>query len=157
MGRLVAIVACATFVAVGCSSGGEQLTVEEYFAQLETISIEFDEAVPDIDFNDLDAVQAGFRTGRDANKDFVSALKSLSPPDELSDLHDQTVSDGEAALDDLNEFVDRVLDAGSVDELESIFTDIDALSASSDTFTDRCLDLEEAASGAGIEIELRCG
>ena len=156
MGRWVAVMAGAALVAVGCG-GGTQLTTEEYFAELEAVSIEFDEAVPDIDFSDLDSVKDGFRTGQEANRDFLSALKSLSPPDDLSDLHDETVSDGDAALDDLDTIVDRVLDADSIEELESIFEDIGELSDSSDRFTERCFELEEAGSAAGIQVELRCG
>jgi hypothetical protein len=158
----LAIVAVA-LGAVACNDGGDKLTLEEYFQEVDQIDNDSTERI-DAAFNDI-TDQSDIQQFKDAFKQFAPILDdaadhfdALDPPDDVREAHD-------AMAEALNAFADKANDiAADVDEIEAstpeeLFTAIDeeGFSEAADAFDARCLDLQQIANDHSVVVDLDCG
>lgn len=156
---------------IGVACGGDELTLEEYFQQIDVLGNdaedeidrlveEFEEAIegaeteedviePFRDFFDRSAALFG---------DVVSELESIDPPSEVEDAHNEFVAvqaEGLELLEDLDERAQRAESASDFEELSAeldgpVFTDV------SDRGEQACFALEAIADENGIDVDLEC-
>jgi len=158
----------AASLAAACKSGGEPMTMEEYFQELQALNDDAEQRSSDLEAALDDAVGsnsseeeriAALREFFDASalvfEDFLSGLKDLDPPEEVQALHEDGVSAGEDAV---QAFTDLTGSLGS----DATMADIEALGTTleSDTtlqhFTDACVALQGEADKREIAVDLEC-
>ena len=148
----------------GGGNGGAELTLEEYFQELQDLAVEFDERGTEVGDKfddpsvetDEDAINAT-RDFLDGSlvvlTDFVDGLEGLNPPAEVQEEHDAAVTAGQAMVTLFEGLVEDAADAESAADLESLFEPL----MNEEAFSAACIDLQAAADEAGIHIDLRCG
>lgn len=154
----------ALLVFVSACGGGETLTLEEYFDQLEAASVEFSTRS---DAADTELTESADPVG-DAQRiipefveilgDFVEDLKGISPPDEVAGEHEVAVESGEAALSALREVVGVVEGIEDLTGLGELFEgpEMTAFGAAGERFEANCDALQGIADREGLEVDLRC-
>jgi hypothetical protein len=170
MPRALAVFAAALLlviavIATGCGGGGdtEQLSLEEYFRQTETVihgsfsrlngledqypgALEEPEATRDF----FDEALTLIRTGADQ-------LAAIEPPDEVRDVHDEAVDAIEGFRDMAEDFTDRLADVESASDFQQWFDEAaPAITAANARVAAPCLELEAIAAENGIDVDLDC-
>jgi hypothetical protein len=144
----------------GCTDEeGNELTLDEYFARLEEIDVEFNERSETL-FNgvspgDPEAVREAFEQFPDLVGDFVAELEDLDPPDEARDVHDRAIDAGNDMRTEFESILDEIGDASA----EELFTAADggAFSEASDRFSATCVELLGIAEENNVDVTLNCG
>ncbi|MEX2246899.1 MAG: hypothetical protein WEC75_09435 [Dehalococcoidia bacterium] len=163
--RLAGItVGVALLLAVGagasaCSSGGDQLTLEEYFQELDeadnTAEERFGEADEELgSAADLETFQAAFPLFLEVLDDFLSDLDGLEPPDEAQEAHDEAVAAGQGFRDELAQLIEDAEDATTIEEFFGGAGE--GFEAADARFTQACVGLEEIATSNSITVDLDC-
>lgn len=108
-----AILASAGLLAFGAAAcggggggGGEQLTAEEYAAELEAICTEFNATQEEFQPESLEDFAEAGPAVHDAFEEAIAAVEALEPPDELADTADEFVAAGRQQLDLLSQLID---------------------------------------------------
>lgn len=147
--------------AVACGDdGGEKLTLEEYFQQLDQIDNEGTERIDalfanmsdDPDVNEMRDAFAGFP---DAVEDAAADADDLNPPDEVKDEHTALVDSLSELADAANDSLDAAADATSIDEFQSALQS-DAFESANAAVTTACLALQQIANDNSISVTLDC-
>jgi hypothetical protein len=146
---------------VAACDGGEQLSVEEYFARVDALDeararemrelqIELESLAPNDAQGGLDVLTRQ----TDAREAFVDGLDDLDEPDEVQGLHEGAVSTLRRAVEAFRAYIEDNQDAQNVFDLLTGFAgvDFDAINAA----YEQCKELEGAAGREGITIELSC-
>jgi hypothetical protein len=165
MRRFARLVLAVSLLVVGCGDDdGGALTVEEYFAQLETAGTEFAERG---DAADTELTESEDPVG-DAKRiipefveilgDFVDVLDGLSPPEEVAEAHDSTVEAGRDALAALRDAADQIADVDDLGGLVEFFEGpaMSAFDTAGARFEAGCAQLEGLAGEQGLDVDLRC-
>lgn len=167
LGALVLAIAFAG----ACGGGGETLSLEQYFTELERLSGDLRDRGGEVEdeFNDQLASVASVDDAKevlgpalaayeDVARDFVDGLDGLNPPSEAEDLHGQIrdiYEEGADALVDLGEEIDSIETESELITLgNDVATQFDDLGTRSD---DVCFELQGLADGNAIDVDLRCG
>jgi len=171
VGLLTALaLAAGTFAGCGGDGGGDSsdLTLDEYFAELEERSAEFEERGRQAE-DDLDFVNAGteaeqvelavefFTLAVTIYEDFVSELDDLNPPAEVQSVHEDAVSNGRTAVERLRLLLDLVGDAETEAELDAALEEVSPADPVFETFSAACVELQGIADERGIDVDLQCG
>jgi hypothetical protein len=170
MMRIVALTLAAALiatVAVACNDGGgDSMTLDEYFAELDRLQNAGDERIAGVEFPMIDE-QAPIEESREAYltyfdnvveaaEDVTDDINGLDPPDEAKALHDEYVEALRGIPEFANGYKERVSDAGSQQELAAVLlgdTEDDAINESID---EACTALQELADDNEIEVDLEC-
>lgn len=167
LGLSVVGVACGG----GNGGGGDELSLEDYFAQLKTMSNELEQRGDDVEsrFNaDLENIisvdEAVAVLGpalvefEQVAQDFVDSLNGLNPPAEAEELHNQLTDvyqEGAGALADLGGRLDSI---ESEQELATLGTDVETQFNDLGTRSDGlCFQLQDLADEQSIDVDLSCG
>ncbi len=159
---LIAAALLALVAACG-GGGGQELTLEEYFEQVEALDEELDERAEALEFTeefaseeeDALAFQDYFAAVIPILAEFVDAIDDLGPPAEIEDAHEEVVDSGRDFVADAEELTNELADVGSSSELEEVFDDPE-YEAASDRFLQACFALQDIADANGIDVELTC-
>jgi hypothetical protein len=141
-------------------SEGNQLTLEEYFDELQKLDDDTSERTDALfedveDPEDIDQFKEAYQELPGIIDDFVSGLEDLNPPDEAQDTHDEAVEAARGFQDEFDNFLDEIQDAESFEDLQDI-GESDAFTEADERFTQACLDLEEVAADNDIDADLDC-
>ncbi|MEX2246898.1 MAG: hypothetical protein WEC75_09430 [Dehalococcoidia bacterium] len=155
LGMLLAVGAGAS----ACSSGGDQLTLEEYFQKLEEADNRaqagFDDAGQELGEDaDVEDFRAGFSALLEVVDGLLSDLGKLEPPDEVQEAHDEALDAGETVRDELARLLEEGEDATTIDEFFAAGGE--SFEAADARFTEACVGLEEIATSNDITVDLDC-
>ena len=159
---LIAAALLALVAACG-GGGGEELTLVEYFQQVETLDDELDERFEALELREefasqeeqVLAFQDFFAAVIPILAEFVDAIDDLDPPAEVEDAHEEVVDSGREFVADAEELTNELADVGSSSELEEVFDDPE-YEAASDRFLQACFALQDIADANGIDVVLTC-
>jgi len=162
-------VACSSDDDDGDGSGGGELTLAEFFSELEEAALAWDDraaeldsqAEADFDSADSDEEQVQVFTefiddGKTALDDFVDDLEGLNAPAEAEELLSNAVTAGNE-LSDMFDNVLTVLDTVETFADATALMDGPGIVAASDAFSGACTALDTLATENGITADLRCG
>ncbi len=149
-------------------NGGAELTLAEYFSELETLSQAF---ATDLDTLDEEAGEAFEGTESDedalelfvnfvddmrsATDDFVGGIDDLNPPAAVEEAHDEAVTAGEEVVD-MFENALTVLDTADTFEEATLILEGPGIVAASDRFATACVALQGTADSNGLDIDMDC-
>lgn len=164
MRRTMTVVLVLLLLSTACGDD-DSLTVEEYFAELETAGIEFTargEAVEAKLVDTQDPVAAAKQSVPEFATiygDFLDELKGIAPPEEVAEAHQSMIDAGDetvAALDEAADSIEAIDDPAAVAE----FFDgplVLAFGEAAERFKESCLALQGIADDDAIEVDLHCG
>ena len=114
----------------GGDGGGDQLTAEEYAAELNSICEEFNAAQEEFQPQSLEDFAEAGPDIQDAFEEAIASAEALEPPDELADTADEFVAAGKEQLDLLSQLIDAAEegDEATVAELAEEGSQADATS-----------------------------
>ncbi len=149
--------------------GDDGLSPEEYFAELEGIASERQEASvansddlvavlddPDSRQDDInEAIRTSFSETVATTNAAISKIEALSPPGDLEGLHDTFIAELRVSTSRIQEFAERVNEAEDFEEISRIIDSLDAEFDDS-AFTAACEALERAGDEAGLSVDLSC-
>lgn len=152
------------FAASCGGGGGDALTLEEFFAEVEALDNEFETRSGEIDvqFEELSEEEVLAQAPQllqdqvDLFSEFVDALDDLEAPDEAAGLQEEAVSAGRAVVDSFEGVLNEAGDAETVDELFAVFGDDADLTAAFERFDQACLDAEALAAENDVTVDLNC-
>ena len=147
----------------GGGDGGE-LSLDEYFQQLEDIKETYDARGEALDQEaetleeDVGAFQDYFGDLRDIFDDALDDVKGLNPAAEARDAHDEFVAALTAAQVELGDFGDQIADVETVSELMATFAELDTpgFEATGENIEKACRDLQAIADENDIDVDLDC-
>lgn len=169
---IVAMVVAYATVTLTCR-GGEELTLEQYFAQLKQINDEMSEDSEELSEQLGAAMGSAFEAeeAADAYREFIvgiattmrdyhDGLSEIDPPDDVSHAHEEILASAADSLACLEEAVQRSRDTtsayGTLKLLFEISEDPD-ISAAGQRSEEACLALQSIADANDIEVDLECG
>lgn len=162
--RRVALITAALLLFAACGDDGAA-SLEDYFGELETAGIAYDEASAPVDAalsdssDPLTDVKAAFPVFVDDLSTFVGTLDAMKPPAEVAEVHASTVVHGKAVL---AAFQAVVTELDAVDDMGGLIALFEGptmarVSEAGDLFSDGCSKLQAVADDNGIDVDLRCG
>lgn len=122
------------------------------------------------DFSDTAAVDAYFDQAKEvaivktadlladtgaALRRLLDALEALEPPEGVASAHQDALATGEALASAMPVTIEAVRSLGSIEDLQSTI-DGSPVTVAAQRFGIACQNLEDAATGAGIEVDLSC-
>ena len=164
---VIVVLLLALGTIAGACGGGEKLTLDEYFQELEAIldeSVEKNDALaPDFakefEERDFEGLREVYDRSLENNRDaFDERMDDIDPPAEAEDAHNELVEAGSAFWDILEDFVDQLEDVETITEFEA------AVKAMDDAWADgpaeriaaACSAVEEIATDNDIDADLNC-
>ena len=152
----------------GNSGGGGELTLAEYFSELEPLSQTF---ADDVDTLDEEAGKEFEGTGSDdeaievfidfvkdmrsTTDDFVDDLDGLNAPAEAADAHSEAVTAGRALVDMFDNAI-TVLDTAKTFEDATLVLEGPGFVDAQDRFTASCVALQGIADSNALDIDMEC-
>jgi len=157
-----ALLIIAFAVAIGCSDDGEELSLDEYFRQVDAVDNGTDERINALfeaitDENDVAQFRNAMNGFGPILEDAADDLDDIDPPDEAAAEHEALVDalrDWAAAAGDAVDS-DGAANAASPDELFVAFEE-GGFGAAQNTFSAACQDLQDIATNAGIDVDINC-
>jgi hypothetical protein len=158
-------------IAAACGGGEEELSLEEYFQKLQTISNDIKEREEGLDTEfemafdpetspetTIDIVESVLSQGASASKAAFDDVDSLDPPSEVEDAHNEFLREGRARTELLESLADQAAKVESLPGLEDMFAEFDSpdLEVAAVRFDDACRALEQVAADNDIEVDLNC-
>jgi hypothetical protein len=155
---------------VGCGDddGGEELTLEAYFQDVEDIRAAFNEEIDKLaeglegldeapDDEQLEALRTYYDDSEAAFGQAMDDLDALNPPEEAEESHDEFVSAGRDVLEESESLSEALADVETVDEANELFEDSPEIEEASGNFEAACNDLQSLATDEGVVADLGCG
>ena len=151
-------------LAAACGDGGGELTLEEFFRELEAIDDEFEAEAAALEpqFQVLTAdttvaeVLPLLRAQSDLIEGFVDEIEDLKAPEEAQAIQDEAVIAGREVVETFDGLMEGAENVGTLEELITIFDEDAAFTAADDRFTQACLDAEQLAADNSITVDLNC-
>jgi hypothetical protein len=158
-------------ITAACGGGEDELTLEEYFQKLQTISddLEEREKALDIEFEmafdpetspdtSVDTAQRVMGEAASASREVFDDVDSLDPPSEVEDAHNEFLREGRATTRLLETLADRAAEVESLFGLEDVHAELEGpdFEAAGVRLEDACRALEGIAADNGIEVDLDC-
>lgn len=168
---VTALLVAVGAIAAACGDGEEELTLEEYFQRLQTMSDDLNERGEALEteleglFDPAASEQQSIAAGRrflDGNvsiiRDGLDVLEDLDPPSQVGDSHNKFVDAANGLRDRIGDLADRAAEVQSAADLEEIFAEFQSpeLETIDERFVDACQALERIASENGIQVDLGC-
>lgn len=156
-------------VAAACGSGGEGLTLEEYFQRLEKLSdaadenerlieIEFDQGLGSAGSEEeaIEAYRVFFAAILPAFQEFMDGVDDLDPPAQVEGVHNRRLDGGVDALNFMRAVSNELDQVGSMFELEKLLETVDT-DLGFARFIEACRRSQEIADESDIDVDLNCG
>lgn len=136
----------------------------------EAIGAELDGLRERTDFTDTAAVDAYFDQAKEVAivktadlfadtgaqlRTLIDALRAMEPPEALVTAHQDALATGEALAASLPITIEAVRSLDSIENLQETI-ESSPFTVASQRFSIACRNLESAATGAGIEVDLNC-
>jgi hypothetical protein len=174
LGSLVAtaLLLGVSSIAVACGNVGDELSLGEYFQQLETISNDLEERGEVVEReletafdpeggieSAIDTLQGLLSEGASAFEDALADIESLEPPSEAENAHNVFVEEARGRVELVEDLADRVAEVESLSDLEEVFAQLESpeFQAADRRFRDACQALQGIATDNGIDVDLDCG
>jgi regulator of protease activity HflC (stomatin/prohibitin superfamily) len=172
---LFAVFIAALLLALGSMAGAcgddDELTLEEYFQQMDTLAADFEDEIDRLgeefqeaadeaeteeevidDFHDFsDSLTELF-------EDFVADVEGIDPPSEVEDAHNELAAaqrEGQDLLEELNERAQRSESVSDVEDWSAEFEG-PVSTAISDRTEEACFALQAIADDNDIDVDLEC-
>ncbi len=166
----VAALAVAAFLVLGGGSGGEELTMDEYFSRVDTVFEAADKDTTGLeDAFDADVAEAAsFDEEIDLLLEFLTGtigvfeaaladMEAISPPGEANDAHDEFVAAASDAMASTEQLVDKLEKAESQADADDILTEFERDAESTLSRADEaCFDLQALADENAVDVDLDC-
>jgi hypothetical protein len=160
----------ATGVLIGaCSSDSDPLTLNEYFAEFETIDADADSQLEALFANfpedeDAFADEANLEVFKDLVVGFprimgeaIDKTKDLDPPSEVENAHDALIDAGEALIVAFDQGVDDIDDAETMADVETLMEQSGpTIDSAQDAFDAACLTVVDIAIANDIHVSVTC-
>lgn len=141
--------------------GGEELTLEEYFTELEGLAAQFDEdrialeeEFPEA-FDSVDATRSLFEEGAPLLAQLNDDLEAITPPSEAEDVHARLITTTNESAEFLENTAVALEDADDED-LPDLVNNSTSLTQTLERLRDACLDAEAQAEREDIDVDLKC-
>ncbi len=161
-------VACGSDDDDGDGNGGGELTLAEYFSELETLGQAFDadgEALDEQAGDDFEGTESDeeavevfvdfIEETASLVDDFVDDIGNLNAPAEAADAHSEAVTAGQE-LSDMYGNALTVLDTADTFEEATLVLEGPGFVAAADRFSAACAALQGVADDNGIDADLAC-
>jgi len=146
----------------GGDGGGEQLTLEEYFTKVETLSAKFDEdrvalqeKYPEA-FDSVDQTRSLFAEAAPLLKSLAEDLGAINPPSEAKEVHTRTVNAANQSATFLENTAVVLEDVQTDKELDEAVENSTSLTQTLQRLQDACLDGQALADRESIDVDLKC-
>jgi hypothetical protein len=160
---LIVTLLLALGTVTGACGGGEKLTLEEYFQQMQAITAEaveeadaLDEQIDDLEEDDFEGLRGLFVANTAITSEVFDEMDGMDPPAEVQDAHNEFVAAGGQMVELMEAFGDDLADVESTSELEQAFDRLVGLEEATVRIDTACLALEEIAADNGIDVDLDC-
>jgi hypothetical protein len=163
---MIATGAALALTAACNGGGGESLSLDEYFRELDQLQNAGDERINGIPFPQVDP-SAPVEDSREtfegyfdevvaAADDITSDISALDPPDEARDAHEEYVEALGGIEEFANNYRDRLAGADSPAELAEVLLGNDEDAAITERIDNSCVALQEIADDNAIDVDLEC-
>ncbi len=157
---ITASVLLLSMFSIAC--GGEsEISLEDYFQQVEAILIESDQEEAALEgrfpgaFEEGPATADFFNAVVDVRREANARLADIDPPAEAKGAHEQLIFDTNHLLEVASNFADLVQAAQTTSDLEAIFeAETPALDAAQTRMEDACGALQAIADRSAIDVDL---
>jgi len=146
----------------GGDGGGEELTLEEYFTEVETLSAQFDEdrvalqeKYPEA-FDSVDQTRSLFEDAAPLLTALAADLDAINPPSEAEEVHTRTVNAANQSATFLENTAVVLEDVQTDAELDEAVENSTSLTQTLQRLQDACLDGQALADRENIEVDLKC-
>ena len=161
---VIGIIAAALLVA--CSDSSDSLTLEEYFAEFQSIDDALgarfgavvDQFPEDGDDADLPLAKDLFAQLAATHRDTIDSYASLEPPSDVENEHDDFVVTGEDFVSAWDEAVEVIAEAETVAELEALIDGgLESIVEPVEmVFDEACFALVDVGDANGIFVDVSC-
>jgi hypothetical protein len=149
-------------IAAACG-GEEQLTLEEYFPQLDALAENTNAQLDALEakypqaFQDPDQTRDALEEANVILNDAFGQLDDMNPPDEVKESHDEFRESVEARRAVLQAISDQLVEVESPSELlQALEPQADEIDAANARIEAACLALQGIADDNGIVVDLEC-
>ncbi len=150
-----------------CGGGdGEELSLDEYFRQVDSIeegiktgTAALDESSVGVIGEEVEATRAYIDGYQGIVEQAVNDMKDLDPPSEAGDAHDEFVAALSGMLPLWQDLSDQLKDIETTSEMQTLLMGTQAEEPwleATQRFADACLDLQGIADEKGFDIDLEC-
>jgi hypothetical protein len=164
------LLAALALVATGCGDddgGGEELTLSEYFLNVEEIRQDYQLDARDlqlelegVDQSDEDSALEGLRAYYEASQatfeGAIDQVEALDPPSEAEEPHDTFVEAGRQVVVETTAVYEDLQEAETVEEANELLEDTPDADGAAEAFNAACRDLQAVADREGIAAGLGC-
>ncbi|MCH8902206.1 MAG: hypothetical protein IIC88_07885 [Chloroflexi bacterium] len=151
----------------GDGSGGGELSLEQYFEQVDAIvagleqrTVVLGQALEesfDSEEEEIEAYRDNFTTVLPVYRDFGDDFDEMEPPAEVADAHGELVAGFASFLDGLETLIDQFAEVESASELSALLLNPDSeLRSATGRFAAACLQLKSIADDNDIDVDLIC-
>lgn len=164
---VVAVLLAAVTAACGSgdSGGGGELSLEQYFDQVGSITGSLEERAAALDqpleqefdseVEQVQAVRDAFTTVLPAFEDFINDLDELNPPPEAAAAHDELVAGFANVVGGLEDLIDQLAEVETAAEFSALLFDPGSgFGSAIGQVTAACLQLQSIADDNGINAGL---
>ena len=164
---LVAVLLIAT-VAAACGGGdGDELSLEQYFEQVDTIVAGLEQRTAALDQpleqtfdseeEQIEAFREAFTTVLPIYRDFVGDLDEMDPPAEVADAHGELVAGFANLVPGVEDLILQLAEIESASEFSDLLLDPDSAFVSAiGELTAACLQLQSVADDNDLDVDLEC-
>ncbi len=167
-GWLLVVAVLLTAVTAACGSGdsgGGELSLEQYFDQVGSITGNLEERAEALDqpleqefdseVEQVQAVRDAFTTVLPAFEDFINDLDALNPPPEAAAAHDELVAGFTNVVGGLENLIDQLAEVETAAEFSALLFDPGSgFESAIGQVTAACLQLQSIADDNGIDAGL---
>jgi len=163
---MVSAVVAGSLLLTACGGGGEKISLDEYFRQLDAVEEGMKTKVSALDEQSGEAVGQDVQATRDYVDSYYSIVqqglndvKALQPPAEAKDAQDEFVASLANMLSLWQDLSVRLAGVETTEELQTLLTGLESETQWLDTsqkFTDACRALQAIATDKGIDVTLDC-
>jgi len=165
---VILAVAAGSLLLAACGGGGdgEELSLEEYFQQLDSIEsgietgvLALDEQLTGVVGEDVEATRAYIDGYRDVIGEGANDMKELDPPSEVREAHDEFVAALSGMLPLWQDLSDQLKDTETTEDMQTVLMGTQAeesWTTATQRFADACLDLQGIADEKGFDVNLNC-
>jgi hypothetical protein len=166
MAVLAVVAGSLLLAACGGGGGGDELSLEEYFQQLDGIESNIETGVAALDEQstgvigeDVEATQVYVDGYQVVIGQGVEDMKALDPPSEAGDAHDEFVAALSGMLPLWQDLSDQLKETETSEEMLTVLMGTqseESWTTATQRFIDACLDLQGIADENGFDIDLSC-
>ncbi len=163
---VLAVVAGSLLLAACGGGDGEELSLDEYFRQVDDIEegiktgiAALDEASAGVIGEEVEATRVYVDGYQGIVGEGVNDMKDLDPPSEAGDAHDEFVAALSGMLPLWQDLGDQLKDIETTSEMQTLLMgsqDEELWQTATQRFADACLELQGIADEKGIDVELDC-